>query len=176
MKNKLFIALSLAVLATLTPASAQNTFKLATTLNSSAGVSSSASQVITTDVNGDGKMDLICASTVLTNNGKGVFSAVSLSPNITLRTSGLVVASVLGNGRIDLITLTNLATTPFTESIVVYTNSGQTGFNGGISLGFHSSTGNVGNETTNNSNQATGQGSLSSAGTCLAMAGRICFI
>ena len=164
MKNKLFIALSLAVLATLTPASAQNTFKLATTLNSSAGVSSSASQVITTDVNGDGKMDLICASTVLTNNGKGVFSAVSLSPNITLRTSGLVVASVLGNGRIDLITLTNLATTPFTESIVVYTNSGQTGFNGGISLGFHSSTGNVGNETTNNSNQATGQGSLSSAG------------
>jgi len=165
MKNKSFIALSLAVLATLTPASAQNTFKLATTLNSSVGVSSSIAQVIATDVNGSGKVGLICASTVLTNNGKGIFGAgVSLSPNITLRTSGLVAASVMGNGRMDLITLTNLAVTPFTESIVVYTNSGPTGFSGAVSLGFHSSTANVGNESTNNSNQATGQGYLSSAG------------
>jgi hypothetical protein len=164
MNLKSIAVLSLAVFAAFSPASAQNTFKLATTLISSAGVSSGVAQVIATDVNGDGKSDLICANTVLTNNGKGVLSQSFFSPSISIRTSGFMTAGVMGNGRVDLITLTNLTVSPFTESIVVYTNSGPTGFSGGISFGIHSSTVNVGNENTNNSNQAIGQGYLSSAG------------
>src|ERR1035438_4269769 len=108
--------------AALTPASAQNnTFKLATTINGS-GVANPA-QVTAADVNGDGKVDLIGAGTVFTNGGKGNFGAFQFNP-LNIRSNGFVAADVNRDGRMDLIALTNLTASPFTESIVVFPNSG----------------------------------------------------
>jgi hypothetical protein len=170
MKNKLFAAIALAFLAALTPASAasytNNTFRLATTLTPSSG--NLTAEVIAADVNADGKVDLVAGNTVWTNSGRGVFNNVLqyASPYpIYLRTNGFVVADVMGNGRMDLITLTNNATTPVTESILVYTNTGLA-YNGNyfFSFGHHSTTTNIGNDITNVSGQIITHGSLGSAG------------
>lgn len=162
MKNKLFVSIALAFLATLTPASAQNnTFKLATTITGSGSYPDPA-QVITADVNGDAKFDLVGAGNVYTNNGKGVFSSGFQFGAGTFRTNGFVVADVNSDGRLDVIALTNLTTSPYTESIVVYTNSGNSSsYPYGFSLGFNSSTTNVGNEL------SAGSGSLRNAGDVL---------
>jgi hypothetical protein len=159
MNTKLLAAMSLAVLAALMPASAQNTFKLATTLTSSG--SAAPAQIIATNFSGDGKVDLIGAGTVLTNSGKGIFNnALQFSP-LTIRSNGFVAADVNRDGKMDLIALTNLTTSPYTESIVVYTNTGSSAFNG-FSLGFYSSTTNVGNASLSGPNN--GVGALASAG------------
>jgi len=143
--------------AALTPAFAQNnTFKLATTLQG-AGAANPA-QVIAADLNGDGQVDLIGAGTIFTNNGNGIFGALPFNPQ-NIRSNGLVVADVNHDGRLDLIALTNLTTSPYTESIVVYTNAGNhSSYPQGFMLGFHSSTTNVGGEI------ASGSGALGSAG------------
>jgi rhodanese-related sulfurtransferase len=145
------------VCAAFAPASAQNnTFKLATTINGS-GVATPA-QVIAADMNGDGKVDLIGAGTVSTNNGKGIFGAFQFNP-LNIRSNGFVAADVNHDGKLDLIALTNQTVSPFAESIVVYTNSGnRSSFPFNFTLGFSSGTTNVGNAA------AIAQGSLCSAG------------
>jgi hypothetical protein len=60
------------------------------------------------DVNGDGKIDLICAKngvstlTVLTNNGSGGF-VLAATPNVGNNPNAVVAADVNGDGKLDLI-------------------------------------------------------------------------
>ena len=130
-------------------------------------------QVIAADINDDAKVDLIGAGTVFTNNGNGGFDAFQFNPP-NIRSNSFVVADVNRDGKPDLITLTNQTVPPFAESIVVYTNSGnRTSFQFPYiaTLGFHSSTTNVGNES------LIAQGSLGNAGDVLRQwPGRACFI
>jgi hypothetical protein len=161
MNIKLLVTVALTVLANLNPASAQNTFKLASTLNSTVYVGNPA-QVIATDMNGDGRVDLIGGGMVLTNNGKGVFTAFQTTA-LNIRSNSFLVADVNRDGKMDLIALTNLTVAPYTESIVVYTNSGNSSsYPYNFFLGNYSSTTNVGNETV--FGQVVAQGSLVSAG------------
>ena len=161
MKNKLFVSLSFAVLAFIIPASAQNnTFKLANTLNGSG--TANPAEVVTADINGDGKVDWAGAANVYTNNGKGVFTAIQFS-SFNIRSNGFVVMDANRDGRLDWVGLTNLQTVPFTESIVVYTNASPT-FGSSLVMGLYSSTTNVGAELTNNSSQSVAQGALVNAG------------
>ncbi len=84
--------------------------------------------VTATDVNGDGKVDLISASpgnnavTVLTNNGTGNFALAA-----TLSVSGgpisVTAADVNGDGKVDLITANNSAGT-----MTILTNNGSGSF------------------------------------------------
>ena len=166
MKLKLVTCLAFAVLAALIPASAQNnTFKLATTLNT-AGSAANPGQVVAADMNGDGKIDLVGAANIYTNNGKGVFSTFQASA-ISIRSNSFLVADVNRDGKPDLIALTNLQSAPYTESIAVYTNSGPNA-SGNFSIGLFGSTANVGSETTNASGQVVAQGALGLAGDVLA--------
>jgi len=135
--------------AALVPAYGQiNTFKAAMTLNGS-GAPTPPAPVIAVDLNGDGKLDLIGAGTVFTNNGKGAFSAFQFNPP-DIRSNSFVAADADHDGKLDLIILTNQTVPPFAESIVVYTNGGNRSsfqYPYGFTLGFHSSTTNVGQET-----------------------------
>ncbi len=88
--------------------------------------------VAAADVNGDDKLDLICANgdalTVLTNNGSGVFGS-----NATLTVSGgpvwVVAADVNGDGKNDLITANLTAGT-----LTVLTNNGSGRFGSDATL------------------------------------------
>lgn len=81
--------------------------------------------VVAADINGDGKLDLICANagdntlTVLTNNGSGVFGS-NATLNVGSGPRCVVAADVNGDGKLDLIcansgdnTLTVLMNTSF---------------------------------------------------------------
>jgi len=79
------------------------------TNSSSLSVGSEPASIVTTDINGDGKLDLIVANqlsntiSVLTNNGNGGFAnygtySVGNSPRY------LVAADLNGDGKIDIIT------------------------------------------------------------------------
>ncbi|MGA2246084.1 MAG: FG-GAP-like repeat-containing protein [Verrucomicrobiota bacterium] len=89
---------------------------------------SGALSVVAVDVNGDGKLDLICANaygstlTVFTNNGAGIFGS-----NATITVGqypfSVVVADVNGDGKPDLICANELDNT-----LTVVTNNGLGGF------------------------------------------------
>jgi len=97
-------------------------------LTSTLTVGSLPINVVAADVNGDGKLDLICANmgdntlTVLTNNGSGGFGS-----NATLTVGNgpvfVCAADVNGDGKLDLICANNGAST-----LTVLTNNGSGGF------------------------------------------------
>ena len=103
---------------------AQVSFKL----SSSPGVANDPAMIATADVNGDGKLDMICpdyygpALSVLTNNGSGGFV---LSGTYTMGNlpSCVAAADVNGDGKVDLICVNNDGNT-----LTVLTNSGSGGF------------------------------------------------
>lgn len=96
--------------------------------NLALSVGSAPVSVATTDVNGDGKLDIVCANdvgnsiSVLTNKGGAKFAT---SATITVGTgpSCVVAGDVNGDGKADLITANLSAST-----ITVVTNNGSGGF------------------------------------------------
>ena len=94
------------------------------------GVGISPRSLVAADVNGDGKVDLICANegdntlTVLTNNGSGGFVS-----NATLSVGRLpysvVAADVNGDGGVDLICANGMdhTLTVLTNTVTVLTNA-----------------------------------------------------
>ncbi len=125
--HKILLAILLSLLA-LHPATAQVSFApiVNYTVNHIASVTAA-------DVNGDGKVDLICPNntspgsvTILTNNGVGgfVFAAQSSTGNYPV---GVAAADLSGKGRLDLITANLFATSPITfdgKTLTVLTNNG----------------------------------------------------
>jgi|GEM_PF-714045 len=162
MTCKTWIVATLASVAVLSPAFAQiNTFKLATTLTD--GSTAAAALVLAADINGDGKVDVVGAGTVYTNNGKGTLTAFSASL-LNLRSNAFVVADVNRDGKLDVITLTNPAAFPYTENILVYTNSGPVStYPYGFKLGLYATITNVGSVKTS-SGQILASGTLGNAG------------
>lgn len=106
-------------------------FVLASTLN----VYGKPTWLMSADINGDGKLDLISANympntiEVFTNKGSGVFSASST--NIVIGPQGTVtsvaVADVNGDGKLDLIAGTPTSSTS-SGTLVVFTNNGSSIF------------------------------------------------
>ncbi len=110
-------------------------------LASSPGVGKEPQCVIAANVNGDGKMDLICANytdntlSVLTNDGSGGFVLAS-SPAGTYNAVCLVAADVNGDGKIDLITANYSGNSFFfSNSLSILTNDGSGGFTLAASIG-----------------------------------------
>ena len=107
--------------------------------NATLNVGSFPDSVIAADVNGDGKLDLICANgsdntlTVLTNNGSGLFGS-----NATLTVVGgprsVVAADINADGKLDLISVNLTAST-----LTVFTNNGDGifGSNATFNVGNH---------------------------------------
>jgi len=96
--------------------------------SSSPSVGSSPRSVITADVNGDGKLDLISANSglgtlsVLTNNGSGGV-VLAASPSVGGSPNSVTSADVNGDGRLDLISANSSSPT-----LSVLTNNGSGGF------------------------------------------------
>jgi FG-GAP-like repeat len=106
------------------PLHAQVTFVLA----SSPGVGVDPNAVVATDVNGDGKVDLISANqgnatlSVMTNNGSGSF-ILSSSPGVGFLPQSVTTADINRDGKMDLICGNNGDAT-----LSVLTNNGTGGF------------------------------------------------
>src|ERR1051325_11711340 len=100
-------------------------------LASSPTVGDTPISVTAADVNGDGKLDLICANfnanklTVLTNSGSGG-CALSSSPTVAFQPASVVAADVNGDGRVDLISANYNAGSG--NTLTVLTNNGSGGF------------------------------------------------
>jgi hypothetical protein len=96
------------------------------TLNLPAG--SGTARIVAADVNGDNKVDLICANyvtgtlTVWTNNGSGVFT-ISLTIMVGNQPISLLAADLNGDGRMDLV-CANFGS----GTLTVLTNNGGGGF------------------------------------------------
>jgi FG-GAP-like repeat/Dockerin type I domain len=95
---------------------------------SSLAVGNDPDSVTAADVNGDGKLDLICANlfgstlSVLTNNGSGGFALAS-SPTVGNEPESVVAMDVNGDGKVDLI-----CAAFDQETLSVLTNNGNGGF------------------------------------------------
>jgi FG-GAP-like repeat/Dockerin type I domain/EF hand len=95
------------------------------------GLRQQPTSVCAADLNGDGKVDLICANqasstlTVLTNDGSGGF-VIASSPEVRSNPSFVCVADVNGDGKVDLI-CANTAPDALT-TMTVLTNDGSGGF------------------------------------------------
>ena len=95
--------------------------------------------VVATDVNGDGKADLICANssdntlTVLTNSGGGGF-VLSGTYSVGSEPHGVTAADVNGDGKVDLI-----SANADDSTLSVLTNDGSSGFAfaSTLSVGWH---------------------------------------
>jgi len=105
---------------------AQVVFKL----SSSPSVDDAPNMVAAADVNGDGKMDLICVQyygpsvSVLTNDGSNGFVLSGTYPVGNLPTA-VTVADVNGDGKMDIITANSSSAS---DSVSVLTNNGSGGF------------------------------------------------
>ncbi len=98
-----------------------------------------AVSVTTADVNGDGKIDLICANSgslgqfaslsVLTNNGKGNFPTIA-NYSVASSPSCIIAADVNGDGKPDLVYVNENKYTPdgmqtgFDDTLTIWTNNG----------------------------------------------------
>ena len=97
-------------------------------LASSPNVGSGPISVVATDINGDGKVDLICANigsstlSILTNNGSGGF-VIASSPGVGSNPYAVTAADVNGDGKLDLITANRGNST-----LSILTNNGSGGF------------------------------------------------
>jgi len=97
-------------------------------LASSPAMGSGASAITAVDVNGDGKLDLVCANfgadtvSILTNNGSGGFVLAS-SPAVGDEPYMVATADVNGDGKVDLITPNYSA-----DTLSVMTNNGSGAF------------------------------------------------
>ena len=95
---------------------------------SSPGAGAEPYSVTAADVNGDGKVDLICADvgsdtlTILTNNGSGGFAIASF-PFVGPNGYYVTAADVNGDGKVDLI-CANIGN----DTLTVLTNNGSGGF------------------------------------------------
>ncbi len=107
-------------------------------LASSPGVGREPQCVVAADVDGNGKVDLICANysdntlSVLTNDGSGGFLPAS-SPTGTYSSVFLIAADLNGDGKVDLITAKYLSSSD--SSLTVLTNNGIGGFALAASIG-----------------------------------------
>jgi formylglycine-generating enzyme required for sulfatase activity len=103
-------------------------------LTSTLTVGSFPVSVVAADVNGDGRVDLICANngdntlTVFANNGSGVFGANATLP-VGSGPAYVVAADVNGDGKLDLICANN-----GTNTLTVLTNNGNGVFGANATL------------------------------------------
>ena len=99
-------------------------------LSSSLSVNNAPNMVAVADVNGDGKLDLICVQyygpsvSVLTNNGSNGFVLSGAYPVGNLPYA-VVAADVNGDGKVDIITANSKYTD---DTLSVLTNNGSGGF------------------------------------------------
>jgi hypothetical protein len=138
MKPCIRLLMALAILAGLRRATAQVSFSPAVNYT----VGSGPTSVTAADVNGDGKLDLICANyglgndntlTVLTNNGNGVFGS-----NATLTVGNgvgfVMAADINGDGKVDLISAN---ANDSTLTILTNNGSGVFGSNATLTVGMN---------------------------------------
>jgi FG-GAP-like repeat/FG-GAP repeat/EF hand len=112
---------------------------------SSPSVGSAPQYVVAADINGDGKVDLICANyydnvSILTNDGSGNFAFAS-SPPGTYQAESLIAADINGDGKIDFVLANEEGYSSF---LTVMTNDGSGGFAPSATLSVIGNMGNIG--------------------------------